>query len=314
MLILLGFVAPFLAAAAAFPLLVRRGPPQWIVPFGTCLLIAGSPWLIPADSSLLRFIASISAAVLVMKVIDVSIDVRQRRVLTWNEYVGFLANPFTHVRRSLVHERRPPQKESLLTFVAGFVTCAVASALVLGLFRVDWSNLPFLAEHASKVTALMLAIVSALRCAAALWRLGGGTARDYMDRPFTARTPAEFWRRYNRNVHQFFWQDVFSGNCNRRAPIRTILLVFALSALLHELVFYAAVGRVQGYQTAFFALQGLAAASTARLKVGGWLVLPWTAGTLAFNLVSSVLFFASIDEVVPFYAHELPEWLRNWSR
>jgi hypothetical protein len=40
--------------------------------------------------------------------------------------------------------------------------------------------------------------------------MGGGSARDYMDRPFLARTPAEFWRRYNRNVQQFFLHDVFN--------------------------------------------------------------------------------------------------------
>jgi len=312
MLTLAGFLTPYLAAGAAFPLLLRGLPSLWIVSLGTCILIVWAPWLIPADAPLLRFVASVSAAVLAIKVIDVSVDVRQGRVPTWNEYIEFLVNPFTHVRRSLVHERRPPQRENLLTVVAGLITFAIATAMLDGLFRVNWSNLPFLAEHASKVVALMLAIISALRCAAALWRLGGGTARDFMDRPFFARTPAEFWRRYNRNVHQFFWQDVFSGT-SRRAPLRTILLVFALSALLHELIFYAPIGRVQGYQTAFFTLQGLAAAFTARVKVRGWLVVPWTAGTLAFNLLSSVLFFASIHEVVPFYSHGVPEWLQEWS-
>ena len=91
-----------------------------------------------------------------------------------------------------------------------------------------------------------------------------------------------------------------------------MLLVFAVSALLHELIFRAAVGRVQGYQTAFFAVQGLAAALTARVKVKGWLTIPWIAATLVFNLASSVLFFASIHAVVPFYSHGLPEWLRGW--
>jgi hypothetical protein len=156
----------------------------------------------------------------------------------------------------------------------------------------------------------MLTITSALGAAAALWRLGGGTARDYMDRPFTASTPAEFWRRYNRNVHQFFWQDVFDGRRSRRAPIRSILLVFALSAGLHEFIFAAAIGEVQGYQTAFFLLQGVAAAATARCKVHGWRAIPWAAATLVFNLLSSVLFFASLHQVAPIYANGLPPWLR----
>lgn len=312
MLTVAGFLAPYLVALVAFPVLAGRGPFPWILPVGACLLIIWTPWLIPSDSPLLRFVGSVSAAMLAFKVIDVSIDLKQRRMVTWQEYIDFLANPFTHVRRSLVHERRPPQSENLQKAMGASFTCALSVAVLLSLFRVDWSSLHFLVEHISKVVALMMAITSGLTAAASLWRLGGGIARDFMDRPFLARTPAEFWRRYNRNVQQFFWHDVFSGHRSRRAPIQTMLLVFALSALLHELVFYAAVGRIQGYQVVFFALQGLAAASTARIKVKGGLVLPCLVGTLVFNLLTSVLFFASIHSIVPFYSRGLPEWLRGW--
>lgn len=312
MLTLAGFLAPYFIAFGAYPLLVGRVTFPWMVPVGTCFLIIWSPWLIPSGSSVLRFLASISAAMLALKVIDVSIDLKKRRLLSWQQYVHFLANPFTHVRRSLVHERRPQLEENLLRLVQGSIGCAIAVATLFGLYIVDWSGIPFLIEHVSKVVSLMLAISSGLTGAAAIWRLGGGTARDFMNKPFAARTPADFWRRYNRNVQQFFRYNVFNGNEGRRKPIRTMLLVFALSALLHELIFLAAVGRVQGYQTAFFVLQGLAAASTARVKVKGWPVVPWMIGTLAFNLLPSVLFFASINGVAPFYSRGLPVWLRGW--
>ena len=312
MLILAAFLAPYLIALAAFPHIAKRGPVPWSIPLGSCLLIVLSPWLVPAASPPLRFLASISAAIVAIKVIDVSLDVRQRSTPTWREYFDFLTNPFVYVRRCLPLERRPTLHENLLSLVAAFFGCAVGLALLVSLFSVDWSSRHFLAEHVSKVVALMLAISSGLKAAAAIWRLCGGTARDYMDKPLAARTPAEFWRRYNRNMQQFFWQDIFRTNGGRRAPIRTMLIVFALSALLHELIFSTAIGRVQGYQTAFFAVQGLAAALTARVKVKGWLAIPWTVGTLLFNLASSVLFFASIHGVVPFYSRGLPEWLQGW--
>jgi D-alanyl-lipoteichoic acid acyltransferase DltB (MBOAT superfamily) len=130
-----------------------------------------------------------------------------------------------------------------------------------------------------------------------------------MERPFSAHTPAEFWRRYNRNMQQFFWRNVFAIAGGRRAPVRTTLLVFVLSALMHELIFAIAVGRVQGYQTAYFALQGVAAALTARVDAAGWKGSLWIAATLVFMLLSSVLFFASIHAVVPFYSRGLPAWL-----
>ena len=312
MFIFSGFLAPYLIAFAAFLILSKRGPLLWGTPISVCMLIVMTPWLVPADNPLLRFLASISAAVVAIKVMDVSLDVRHRSTPTWREYLDFLANPFVLVRRCLALERRPKLHENLVSLAGGSLGCAAGRVLLLGLFSADWSGLHFVAEHVSKVVTLMLTITSGLTAATAIWRLCGGTARDYMDRPLLARTPAEFWRRYNRNMQQFFWQDIFKTNGGRRAPIRTMLLVFAVSALLHELIFSAAVGRVQGYQTAFFALQGLAAALTARVKVKGWLTIPWIAGTLVFNLASSVLFFASIHAVVPFYSQGLPEWLQCW--
>jgi hypothetical protein len=84
--------------------------------------------------------------------------------------------------------------------------------------------------------------------------------------------------------------------------VRAALATFLVSAIIHEYVFDIAVGRVQGYQTAFFVIQGIAAAATLRVKPAGWAALPWVAGTFAFNLVTSVLFFASVGEVLPFYA------------
>jgi hypothetical protein len=79
------------------------------------------------------------------------------------------------------------------------------------------------------------------------------------------------------------------------------LATFAISALIHEYLFDIAVGRIQGYQTAFFLVQGLAVAATLGVKPKGWRAVPCTVGTLGFNLASSVLIFASVNEVMPLY-------------
>lgn len=260
---------------------------------------------------MLRFVASMSATMLALKVVDVARDQRLRQTLSWRTYLGFLFNPFTLVRRRLVFEHRPPQRENFLRFFMGATVCFAATWAHFALFRVDWVGIPFLVEHVSKVASLMGAIVAGLMAAAAAWRLSGGVARDFMDRPFLAPTPAVFWRRYNRVVQQFFWENLFAGKRARRAPLRAMFLVFLLSGLLHEWVFYAAIGRFQGYQMLFFVLQGAAAAATARVRVRGS-AMPWVVGTLAFNLLTSVIFFASIHNVVPFYSRGLPSWLQTW--
>jgi hypothetical protein len=303
-------LAPYLVALAAFPLLVHRdagvGKATLVV---ACCLTLLSPWLIPTDELLQRFMASVSSAMVAVKVVDAWLDATHRCAPTWTEYVAFLANPFVHVRRCLPLERRPTPHQDAMALAVDSAKCAVGICLLVVAFGVDWKELPFLFEHGAKVSSLMLAIVYGLNASASLWRLGGGAARNFMAAPFSARTPADFWRRYNRNMQLFFWKDVFGPGGGRRAPVRTTLLVFSLSATLHELIFLCAVGRVQGYQAAFFAVQGLASALTARQHVRRWTSVPWLAGTLMFNLLSSVLFFASIHGVVPFYDRGLPNWL-----
>jgi hypothetical protein len=254
----------------------------------------------------------VTAATVVVKLYDIQLDSRRGSRPNLVSFAAFLGNPFSLVRRRLADEPRPAAPESLLRLGRGALGVSAGTALLVGLFRLDWERYPFLVEHASKVAAFYVALISGLGALAALWRLSGGVARDYMDNPFLARTPADFWRRYNRPMQQFFWEDVFKPVGGLRAPVRATLLVFGVSAILHEYIFGIAIGRVQGYQTAFSMLQGAAVAATARVKARGWRAVPWTAGTLGFNLASSVLFFTSMNGLVPFYSCGLPAWLSGW--
>jgi MBOAT, membrane-bound O-acyltransferase family len=307
-----GFAAPVLLALAMFPVLARRGPVGLSATVLSCFVMLAAPWLIPADAPLLRFLAALSAAIVVIKVVDLVHDVRRGCAPSPREYVAFLFHPFTYVRRDLTRERKVPARDSARTLLAGTLASALCLWLFDSLFSVDWSAWPMLVEHASKAATFLLAICFGLTAGAALWRLCGGEARDFMDQPWAARTPADFWRRYNRNIQQFFEKHIFRSVGGRRAPHVAMLLVFGFSALMHEYIFSAAIGRVQGYQAVFFAVQGLAAALTAGVKARGWWALPSIAATLAFNLVSSVFFFASLHGVVPFYAGGLPQYLQGW--
>jgi hypothetical protein len=312
MRLVLAIAAPYLLAALCFPLLTRRGWPGKLALIALCLPIALSPCLIPGDKPLPRFLAAVTAVVAAVKLFDIRHEVQRGTRLSWYVFMAFLLNPFVHVRRCLPTEPRPSVRTDLLGIVGGALGLVAGLVFLRVLFRVDWDGCPFLAEHGSKIVAFFLAVLSGLTFAAASWRLLGGMARDYITNPLAARTPADFWRRYNRNMHQFFLKDIFVSAGGLRSPVRATLLVFGISALMHEYLFGIAIGRVQGYQTAFFLLQGLAVAATARVRARGWKAVPWVAGTLGFNLVSSVLFFASLNGLVPFYSHGLPAWLEGW--
>ena len=116
----------------------------------------------------------------------------------------------------------------------------------------------------------------------------------------------------SRPTQQFFYEDIFKPAGGLRSPIRATLITFAVSTLIHEYVFGIVIGRVEGYQTAFFLLHGFAVAATERVKPQGYTAIPWIIATYAFNLTSSVLFFASVNSVVPFYSRDLPTWLDGW--
>jgi hypothetical protein len=300
-------VATVTYPAILLPSRIGRG-----IVLAMCCAVLFSPCLVPPARPLLRFFAAVAAVMVVVKLYDLQLDGGRGSRPNLLPFASFLANPFSLVRRRLADEPRPAARENLLRLGRGVLGLSAGIALLMGLFHVDWEGYPFLVEHGSKVAAFYVGVISGLNAIAAVWRLSGGLARDYMDNPFAARTPADFWRRYNRPMHQFFWEDVFKPAGGVRAPIRTTLLVFAVSAVMHEYIFGIAIGRAQGYQTAFFLLQGAAAAATVRVKARGWRAVPWTAGTLGFNLVSSVLFFASMNGLVPFYSRGLPVWLGGW--
>jgi D-alanyl-lipoteichoic acid acyltransferase DltB (MBOAT superfamily) len=120
--------------------------------------------------------------------------------------------------------------------------------------------------------------------------------------PAMARTPADFWRRWNRPAQQFFHEYPFRAAGGAHRPIRGTLWAFVVSGLVHEYVFGIAAGAVQGWQMLFFGLHGLAAVATSRLRPRGWLVLPFVGSTIVFNIVLAVLFFKSVNSVLPFYS------------
>lgn len=200
-----------------------------------------------------------------------------------------------------VHHLEPllPRAES-----ARMLLVSVAEVLAgVALFAAaDAYPMPFLAEHTLKMVALYLACLhGGMRAiAAAVW-LGGQRARDPSVHPILAVTPADFWRRHNRIVGQALYENVFLRVGGLRHPVRGTLAAFAVNGLLHEYLATAMVGRVLGYQLAFFALHGVAVVATMRARPRGAMAGLGRASTLGFNLATGILFALSLDPVMGLY-------------
>jgi hypothetical protein len=287
------------AGCAFFPALrlgrrARRG--AWLACAGAAV---AAPELIPPQAGGLRFAAAVVSLAVVWKLYDLHRWPECGLRMDFPAYLMYLPNWFWFVCRR--PPGRPPAAEDRRRVAVSLPLLTAAVALAAVLFRVDWSPVPFLAEHCIKVTVVFFAAVQVGGTAAVLCRLTGAAADDPTDHPLAARTPADFWRRWNRPVGQWLRQHVFQPLGGRRRPAAATLAAFAASGLFHEYVFGIAAGRVQGWQMLFFMVQGCAAVATLRVKPRGRAVPLWVAGTLAFNLASSLLFFRSVDSIVPFY-------------
>ena len=119
---------------------------------------------------------------------------------------------------------------------------------------------------------------------------------------FLARTPAEFWRFYNRPVGQFFHEYVFKTLGGPRRPVLAVFLTFVISGVIHEYLFDVPARRILGTQMAFFLIQGVAVIARLRVRPRGWAAAPAVILTFAFNLLTARVFLASMHAVVPFYA------------
>jgi hypothetical protein len=242
------------------------------------------------------------------------VDVERSRVL--RDYYRFLI-PFPvfavvypdHKRLLLRPESAWPQVLRLLGGAIGFI---IAFLMVRALSSIALLRSSFVLNHAVILPIFVLAIESLSRALYGLERLSGFDTTPIVRNAYLSRTVSEFWRRYNYRTHDWLYRNVFQPSGGRRAPVRSMLLVFLVSGLFHEVTFALATSRLTGYQLAFFTIQGPAVLASGRLErlarrggIAGKITAH--AATILFIAVTSVLFFDGVSKVFPFiYASQTP--------
>jgi hypothetical protein len=286
---------------------------------GWCVLpiILGCPVLIPAANIGLRAASAFVSGDISFKMVDFFRHWGHReRSLVLREYYRFLI-PFPvlsavypdHKRRRLRPESPWPQVRRLVGGIAG---CTIAVLAVRALSRIALVRSSFALNHALMLLTFVLAIESLSQAFCGLERLAGFDTTPIIRHAYLSRTVSEFWRRYNNRIHDWLYRNVFQATGGRRAPVRSMLLVFLVSGVFHELMFALATSRLTGYQLAFFTIQGPAALASGRLERlarRGGIAGKITAhgATIFFLAVTSVLFFDGVGKVFPFiYASPSP--------
>jgi MBOAT, membrane-bound O-acyltransferase family len=300
-----------LAGSMYFVIVRSRGIWRYVAVSATCAAVFLTPWVIPGERAIGRLLAGMCAVAVIGKVIDLGVGAKRNFVPGWGKFVGYLAHLSLIVLRKADREPVTSRSADLKRILVCFINGCVGMLAVAGIWSMDWRGLPFALEHVAKVFAFYLLLMPVSTAGAVVYRLFGLPTVEPMNNPIGAATSAEFWRRWNRAAAQFFYEDVFKPLGGYRRPIRNTMLTFLVSGLIHEYLFDQAAGRIQGLQLCFFLVQGLAAVLTWKIRPRGWRRAPWVVGTLMFNLATSVLFFASGNEIVPFYSRPVP-WPGLW--
>ncbi len=316
-LILAIFVAYSCALVAPLVRYRFRSRPGAFVGWCFVPIVLLCPLLIPAAKFGLRAASAFVSADISFKMVDYFRQwnkVQRSTVLC--EYYRFLI-PFPvlstvypdHKKRLLRPESPWPNILRILGGIAGFLLAILA---VRALSRIAVVRSSFALNHAVDLPIFVLAIESLSRALCGLERLAGFDTTPIIRNAYLSRTVAEFWQRYNNRVHEWLYRNVFRTTGGRRAPVRSILLVFLVSGIFHEAAFALATSRLTGYQFAFFMIQALAALASGRLErlarrggIAGKIIAH--VATLLFLAVSSILFFDGVGKIFPFvYASRSP--------
>jgi MBOAT, membrane-bound O-acyltransferase family len=280
-------------------------------------IILVCPLLIPSANVGLRAASAFASGDITFKMVEYF---RQwgnvERSIVLRDYYRFLI-PFPvlsavypdHKRRLLRPESPWPQ---VLRLFGGIVGFTIALQAIRALSSIALLRSSFALNHALMLLAFVFGIESLSRALCGLERLAGFDTTPIIRNAYLSRTISEFWRRYDYRIHDWFYRNVFQATGGRRAPVRSLLLVFLVSGLFHEVMFALATSRLTGYQFAFFTIQGPAALASGRLERlarRGGIAGKITAhgATILFVAVTSVLFFDGVSKIFPFvYAAQSP--------
>jgi hypothetical protein len=264
-------------------------------------MVISSPLLVPPGARFLRLLATLASVTTSIKLYDHLRSAEAGFFPSFWLYCTSLINPYAHVLRQAVRTNPPPLRSEILQTVACLSGGLAAVALEVGVFHINWRRHGFVFEHSAKAISVFLMVQFLPNALVPAYRLVGIPATNFAGPFFLARTPADFWRLYNRPVRQFFTEYVFKPAGGFGHPIRGTFLTFVVSGIVHEYVFDIPAGRVLGTQMLFFMIQGLAVIATIRLRPRGWAAVLMILLTFAFNLATVRLFLAGLNVAVPLY-------------
>lgn len=274
-----------------------------VMTMGLCLVLYALPWFTGGHIVCRGLTALVCCAVFAPKLLDAATAPTVWKTRTLGDWASYLINPFVLCFRRHLLDRPRPASANRALCLRGAAQIGVGGAVLYWAFTTDWDNGLFWLEHGTKLVGVYLALFDGGFVAInGLLGVCGGAYMVFCRHPVLARTPADFWRRYNRDAGRFLTEHVYARLGWLPVSAR-IGMVFMANGLLHEYLVLAICGRVVGVVLAFFAIQALAVALTWRMRPTGFAAVIATLVTISFNVATSVLFFLGVNSILPWYAN-----------
>jgi hypothetical protein len=272
------------------------------------LIVLGSaifalPVLVRLPELVPRAIATLVTPLFAAALLDLHVGAASWRRQGFGTWLRFLLVAVILVHRRYAAEPPRPARESARWLLRGLVQIAMGLALLVWAHRTQLGTLSVWLDHlVVAVAAYLVAFDGLFVFMTGALRLLGLHVIDQSRHPILARTPADFWRRYNREAGMYLYENVFKPVGGLRSPVRGIAVVFLINGLYHEYLFTAMTGAWCGYLLLFFAVHAVAVAATSRWRPRGAVAVLSAIGTQLFLLVTSALFFAAADRIFPVYS------------
>lgn len=314
----LTLLTAYSSALLVFPLIRRPNrlglASQWAAIAGA---ISSLFWIDSGDVWI-RAIAALFCTDLVGRLVDFGRQTRQRREILCG-YAGFLNFIVPFPISMVVYgdkfhrlRERPPIGPELRRITGGLAVFAVAFVVLTRSHTSEFLQSHFAADHCLKVLVWLMGLEAGSQFIWGVERLLGYADGPPMGYPSLARTPAEFWMRWNRRAQRWFYLNAFVPAGGKAFPVRGVVATFVVSAFIHELLFDIATSEFNGWQGLFFLIQ-IPAVLVSRpmeawVRTRGFTAKACAhAATIAWFWTTSVLFFHGIARVFPFfYAGESP--------
>ena len=280
----------------------------------TAILIC--PVVFPCGPPLLRFLASVTAVVVACKLYDYA-RFRPEPGDAEPNYADFLCllAPLPAMRVTLATPRRYPRPRLPRTYeplrvILGLLASYTGLRIAGAAAGTELVRSYFVVDHLVKFAVFAMAVEGSAQFNYGIERLLGGTLPPILNFAILARTPADFWRRYNLRFGAWLHRHVYVP---AGGGTKGVIWTFVASAAVHEYVFDVATRQVHGYQTIFFLLHGIGVALSPYLnRLTRTYGLPGRilshAVTLLFLVGTAFFFFASANKILPTFYSATP-WL-----